>query len=136
MRPTLDSEMPASRAIVLRDHCVALSGVVCVVLATTSATCLAVIVGVRPGRGASFTNPATPCARNRSRHREAISGATDLLILQAFTSQQDDAAALNHAHRRGPPPYKILQLRPCFRTQMDRWRYAHIGHLNCIGDDP
>jgi hypothetical protein len=38
MRPTLDSEMPASRAILLRDHCVALAGALCVVLATTSAT--------------------------------------------------------------------------------------------------
>jgi hypothetical protein len=31
IRPTLDSEMPASRAMVLRDQCVALAGLLCVV---------------------------------------------------------------------------------------------------------
>ena len=70
--------MPASRAILLRDHCVALAGALCVVLATISEIFSALIVGVRPGRGASFTNPATPCARKRLRHREAIRGATDM----------------------------------------------------------
>ena len=70
--------MPTSRAIVLRDHCVAFAGAVCVVLETISATFSTVIVGVRPGRGASFTKPATPCARKRLRHLEAMSGATEM----------------------------------------------------------
>jgi transposase len=67
MRPTLESEIPVSRAILLRDPCVAPAGFDCVVLAITSATLSGTIAGVRPGRGASFISPATPSWRNRLR---------------------------------------------------------------------
>jgi hypothetical protein len=50
----------------------------CVVLATISATLSALIVGVQPGRGASFTNPLTPCSRKRLCHRAAMREVTDM----------------------------------------------------------
>jgi len=39
-----------------------------VVFATTVSTISIVILGVRPGRGASFKRPSIPCSINRPRH--------------------------------------------------------------------
>jgi len=64
MRPTAESEMFMARAMVLRDQCVALAGVLCVVLAITAETMVAELAGVRPGLGASFNRPSRPSAVN------------------------------------------------------------------------
>jgi hypothetical protein len=55
-----------------------------------------------------------------------------MLVLKSVCGQQDNAAAQDHTHRRDPPAHKTLQLGSYFLTQMGRWRYTHIGHLNCI----
>ena len=63
-----------SRAMVRMDHWVALAGVDCVVFLIMVLTIAAGIESVRPGRGASFSNPSTPRSRNLSRHNAAIRG--------------------------------------------------------------
>jgi len=50
----VESETPTSRAMILRDQCVTLLGVVCVVLRTTSAAAAAEIVVLRPERSAAY----------------------------------------------------------------------------------
>jgi hypothetical protein len=57
---------------------------------------------------------------------------SDLLVLKPVGSQQDYAAALGYANRRGPPSHKRVQLAPYFHAQRDRWRYAHVRHLYCM----
>ncbi len=66
----------ASLSIVRVDHCVALSGVFCVVLAINPAVISAVIVAVRPGHGASSSRPSTPIYGKRPRHKAIMRGAT------------------------------------------------------------
>jgi len=78
MRPTLDSEMPASRAMMLRDQCVAFTGLLCVVFSIIWLTVWVEMDGVRPGLLASLRSPSTPSARKRSRHRATIRGATSI----------------------------------------------------------
>src|ERR1035437_8411999 len=78
MRPTVESEILLARAMVLRDQCVALAGVLCVVLAITSETMVAEIAGVRPGLGASFKRPSMPSAIKRPRHSATILGVTPI----------------------------------------------------------
>ena len=56
------------RAIVRVLQCVAAGGVVCNVASTTARIFCTDTRGVRPGRGASCSSPATRRARNRSRH--------------------------------------------------------------------
>jgi hypothetical protein len=80
MRPTVESEMLMARAMVLRDQCVALAGVLYVVLAITSETMVAEIVGIRTGLGASFKRPSTPSAIKRPRHRATILGVTPICV--------------------------------------------------------
>jgi len=75
IRPMVESETPVSRAMMLRDQCVALSGMLCVLLRTTSATVAAEIVGLRPEHCASFSKLDMPKARKRLRQRAAIRGA-------------------------------------------------------------
>jgi hypothetical protein len=72
MQRALFSLTPAASAVVQVLHWVALEGFSCVVFRTTSCTLAAVIVGVRPGRGASFSKPAKPIFKNRFRHRAAF----------------------------------------------------------------
>ena len=55
-------------------QCVALAGCWRVVMVTTRLVRRAPMVGLRPGRGASFCNPATPSARKRLRQRETFFG--------------------------------------------------------------
>ena len=78
MRPTLDSEMPASRAMVLRDQCVALAGLLCVVFSIIRVTVCAEMDGVRPGLLASLRSPSTPSVKKRLRHKATIRGATSI----------------------------------------------------------
>src|SRR5713101_9904933 len=59
---------PWARAIVRVLQCVAAGGVVCNVASTTARIFVTDTVGLRPGRGASCSSPATRRARNRSRH--------------------------------------------------------------------
>jgi hypothetical protein len=54
MRRTLASLMPAARAMVRVDQCVALAGFWCNVISTTFFTLWSVMVRGLPGRGASF----------------------------------------------------------------------------------
>ena len=78
------------------DQCVALAGVLCVVFSITVAITEALIDGVRPGRGASLSNPSTPRRRNRPRHNATMRGRLrvlrNLLVLPAIRGQQHDAA--------------------------------------------
>jgi hypothetical protein len=64
VRRMLASLMTAAILRVLQ--CVALLGCGRMVKVTTRCVRRALIVGLRPGRGASFSNPATPSARKRS----------------------------------------------------------------------
>jgi hypothetical protein len=50
MRPTLDSEMPASRAMMLRDQCPELAGLLCVVFSIICVRVYLEMEGVRSGR--------------------------------------------------------------------------------------
>ena len=77
MRRTLASLMPTAAAMVRVLQCVALVGGCRVVMVTTRCVRRALIVGLRPGRGASCSNPATPSARKRLRQRETFFGVMD-----------------------------------------------------------
>src|SRR5215471_16739844 len=72
MRRTVASLMPISAAIVRVLQWVALDGLVCIVLRTTSAFSRAEMAGLRPGRGASLVRPFRPELKNRLRHRAAF----------------------------------------------------------------
>jgi hypothetical protein len=104
------------------DHWVALEGVVCVALATTSATASAVILGVRPGRGASLTpaldakqkKGATPQG-NRACAHSRFGG--DSLILQAIGGKQNDAAAHNYPRSQRTLATEPLQF--CARSWIE-----------------
>src|ERR1035441_10278589 len=76
MRDTDAFETPISRAMVRVDQCVALAGVLSVVITIRVAVITGVIDGVRPDRGESLRSPATPCSRNRPRQSVTIRGAT------------------------------------------------------------
>jgi hypothetical protein len=73
MRRTLASLMPTAAAMVRVLQCVALAGCWRVVRVPTRWIKRVPIVGLRPGRCASFCNPATPSARKRLRQREPFS---------------------------------------------------------------
>ena len=124
MRPTVESDMPISRAIVLRDQCVALTGLLCVVFSITWATTVAGIDGVRPGLGASLSKPAMPSLRKRSRHRFTVRAKpASARLFRGFealwqpTTQYDCASqpekqSTVHEHyvpdRGGPIPPELL----------------------------
>src|SRR5262245_48623571 len=72
MRRTVASLMPISAAIIRVLQWVALNGLACVVLRTTSAFSRAPMAGLRPGRGASLVRPSSPPRKNRLRHRAAF----------------------------------------------------------------
>jgi len=102
----LDS--PLRSAIFFRDQCVACSGVESKVATTTSSTCLAVIVGLRPDRGSS-TNPSNRESTNRGRHLPTVGieipscAATSLLVkpvAQANTIRDRTARACADVVRR------------------------------------
>jgi len=74
MRRTLFSLRPVTLAMLRVLQCVAVTGFSCVVLRTTSAILAGVIVGVLPGRGASFSSACRPPSKKRLRQRDAFSG--------------------------------------------------------------
>ena len=69
MRPTVEALTPTAAAIVRRLQWVALAGVSRVVLWMICCTVGEQMAGLRPGRGASFSMPATPDSRKRLRQR-------------------------------------------------------------------
>jgi len=74
MRRTLASLMPTAAAMMRVLQRVALVGRWRVVRVTTRFVKRVPILVLRPGRGASFSKPATPNARKRLRHRETFFG--------------------------------------------------------------
>src|SRR5208337_1265608 len=60
--------IPWARAMLRTDQWVAWEGFVCRVASTTAWTLRGERLGIRPGRGASFSRPANRRARKRSRH--------------------------------------------------------------------
>ena len=72
MRRTVASLMPISAAMVRVLQWVALDGLDCVVLRTTSALSRTAMAGLRPLRGASLVRPSRPKFKNRLRHRAAF----------------------------------------------------------------
>src|SRR5215831_333936 len=76
IRRTLASLMPTARAMLRVLQCVAFAGFCRVVMFTTRRTTLAVMVGVRPGRGASCCKPTMPKVRKRLRQRDTFLGVT------------------------------------------------------------
>jgi hypothetical protein len=54
-----------------------------------------------------FDKATAPEGRHARRHMHPF---RDLLILQPFCGQQDNAATLGHTKRRGSPPNEFLQL--------------------------
>ena len=111
IRPIVDLESPLRSAIFFRDQWVACSGVDSRVATTTSSTCSAVIVGLRPERGSS-TNPSSRDSTNRDRHLPTVGietpscAATSLLVrplAQAKTIRERNArACADFLHRNLP----------------------------------
>src|SRR5258708_38446517 len=60
-------------------------------MVTTRFVRRAVMVGLRPGRGASFCNPDTPSARKRLRHRETFFGVMAMLAAISLSSWPEAA---------------------------------------------
>src|SRR5215471_9535644 len=77
IRRTLASLMPAASAMVRVLHWVAWAGFWRVVMSTTRLIRRALILGVLPGRGASFSRPASPNRRKRLRQRETFFGVRE-----------------------------------------------------------
>src|ERR1035437_8783735 len=103
MRRTLASLMPTAAAMVRVLQWVALAGFWRVVRVTTRFVSRVPILGLRPGRGASFCNPrhaqreeAFAPAGNLFR-RDGHAGG-NLLVLLAGGRKQHDASALCHPH--------------------------------------
>jgi hypothetical protein len=67
--------------------------------------------------------PAPPKGRHAWRDSQPL---RNQLVLHPVGRQRDDAASLHHAHRRGAPPRQLLQCKPRFGTQYNRWSYTHI----------
>ena len=97
----VDLDSPLRSAIFFRDQWVACSGVDSKVATTTSSTCLAVMVGLRPDRGSS-TRPSSRDSTNRDRHLPTVGietpscAATSLLVrplAQANTIRDRSARA-------------------------------------------
>lgn len=68
IRRIVASLTPCALAIVRVLQCVASEGVVCRVASTTALILRGEILGIRPGRGASFSKPAHRKDKNRCRH--------------------------------------------------------------------
>jgi hypothetical protein len=90
-------------------QCVALAGCSRVVMVTTRMVRRAPMVGLRPGRGASFCNPGTPSARKRLRQRETFFG---VIAIPAAISLSGWPEAANHT----------MRARSTTRTGRDRLR--------------
>jgi hypothetical protein len=101
--------MPTAAAMVRVLQCVALVGCWRVVMVTTRLVRRVPIVGLRPGRGASFCNPTTPSARKRLRHRETFFG---VMAMRAAISRSCCPEAAN----------KTMRARSATRTGRERLR--------------
>ena len=97
---------------------VALAGRWRVVMVTTRCLRRAPILGLRPGRGATFSNPVTPSARNRLRQRETFFGVMD-------TDGCDFLVLL--ARRRN----RTMRARSATRTGRDRLRAWDSNTVRC-----
>jgi hypothetical protein len=75
MRPTLDTEIPAARAIVRVLQCVAARGRLSSVRTMTLSTFASSIVRGAPGRGSS-SSPSTPPSTKRRRHLPTVCAVT------------------------------------------------------------
>src|SRR5271169_4059821 len=122
MRRTLASLMPTAAAMVRVLQWVALLGCWRVVMVTTRLVRRAPMAGLRPGRCASFCNPATPSARKRLRQRDTFFGVIAMLAAISLSGwpggcTQHDAGTLRHPHRQGSAPGLGFQPRPFLRTQ-------------------
>ncbi len=84
MRRTLAGLIPTAAAMVRVLQCVAFLGCCRVVMVTTRCVRRALMLGLRPGRGASFCNPATPRARKRSRQRATFFGVMDSMAAMSL----------------------------------------------------
>jgi len=120
MRRTLASLMPTAAAIVRVLQCVALLGCWRVVRVTTRCRRRASIVGLRPGRGASCSNPATPRARKRLRQRETFFGVMDRRPAMSWSCRP---AAANNTMRE----------RSTTRSGSDRLRTWDSNTVRCSG---
>ena len=96
MRRTLASLIPTAAAMVRVLQWVAFGGFWRVVMRTTRRMKRALILGVRPGRDASRSNPAMPTARNRLRQRDTFLG---VIFIAAATSLSCRPSAANSTIR-------------------------------------
>jgi hypothetical protein len=95
--------MPLAWAMVRVLQWVASAGFSCMVKRTISCTRLVGICGLRPGRGASFSNAChshldIPTAPTRHRLSLHAQGSADLQVGQSGRGQQDHFRPLGHAH--------------------------------------
>ena len=120
MRRTLASLMPTTAAMVRVLQWVALVGRWRVVRVTTRFLKRGPILGLRPGRGASFSNPATPRVRKRLRQRETFFG---VIAMRAAISLSCWPEAANNTMRARSPT----------RTGRDRLRVWDSRIVRCSG---
>ena len=97
---------------------VALTGCSRVVMVTTRLVRRAPILGLRPVRGASVSNPATPNVRKRLRHRETFFGVT--AIAEAISLSCWPEAANN-----------TIRARSATRTGRDRLLACDSNTIRC-----
>ena len=101
-------------------QCVALGGSCRVVRVTTRFVRRAPMVGLRPDRGASFSNPAMPRTRKRLRQRETFFGV--IAIRAAISLSCWPEAASN-----------TMRARSATRTGSDRLRAWDSNTVRCSG---
>src|ERR1700690_1771534 len=89
-------------------------------MVTTRLVRRAPMVGLRPGRGASFCNPATPSARKRLRQRETFFGV--IAMLAAISLSVWPEAGNN-----------TMRARSATRTGRDRLRAWASSNVWCSG---
>jgi hypothetical protein len=103
IRRTLASLSPSTFAIVRVLQWVAFVGFSRVVLALTCCTFSSGIVGVAPGRGASFPRAASPPSRHHCRHRAGSSGVLPNSGAISFIARSGPNTAQSaRARQRGP----------------------------------
>jgi hypothetical protein len=99
---------------------VAFAGFWRVVMVTTRFRKRVPILGLRPGRGASFSHPATPSARKRLRQRETFLGVMAMLVAISLSCWP---AAAN----------STMRARSTTRTGRDRLRAWDSKTVRCCG---
>ena len=99
MRRTLASLIPWARAMLRVLQCVASGGVECNVASITARTFSSLILGMRPGRGASFSNPLRRKARKRWRQSWTVGRETSSLLAMSWLSIPLEAIWMIFARR-------------------------------------